>query len=287
QMPANLLAAFGDPVFATETSQTKDSNFNGQEAVATARLRSALRDTELNDGAFDPTKLGRLFFAKHELDRLREVAGEKSLIVTDYAATREKFLSTDLTQYAILHVVTHGLFNPKRPEASGLLLTNVSREEKQLNGFIGLQDIYELRAPVLLVVLSACQTALGKDVRGEGLLGVTRGFMYAGASGVVASLWQVDDEATAELMKFFYSNMLEKGMRPSEALREAQNSIRQQSKWSAPYYWAGFTLQGEYRQTIKPQVRGLATVWIVVIVVGILTLAAGSLWYGRRRMRKV
>ena len=287
QMPANVLAAFGDPVFATNTSQSKDANFNGHDAVAVARLRSALRDTELNDRSFDLTKLGRLFYAKHELDRLREVAGEKALIVTDYAATREKFLTTDLTQFAILHVVTHGLFNPKRPEASGLLLTDVSREEKQLNGFIGLQDIYELRAPVLLVVLSACQTALGKDVRGEGLLGVTRGFMYAGASGVVASLWQVDDEATAELMKFFYSNMLEKGMRPSEALRAAQNSIRQQSTWSAPYYWAGFTLQGEYRQTIKPQVRGLATVWIAVFVVGLLTLAAGTLWFGRRRVRKV
>jgi CHAT domain-containing protein len=218
---------------------------------------------------------------------LREVAGEQALIVSDYAATREKFLSTDLTQFAILHVVTHGLFNPKRPEASGLLLTNVSQGEKQLNGFIGLQDIYELRAPVLLVVLSACQTALGKDVRGEGLLGVTRGFMYAGASGVVASLWQVDDEATAELMKLFYSNMLQKGLRPSEALRAAQNTIRQRPQWRAPYYWAAFTLQGEYRQTIKPEVRGQSSVWILLFVVGLLTLAAGVLWYGRRRARKV
>ena len=287
QMPANVLAAFGDPVFATDTNQTQHANLNSHEAVAVARLRSALRDTELNDRAFDPTKLGRLFYAKHELDRLREVAGAKALIVSDYAATREAFLSTDLTQYAILHVVTHGLFNPKRPEASGLVLSNVSGGDKQLNGFVGLQDIYELRAPVLLVVLSACQTALGKDVRGEGLVGVTRGFMYAGASGVVASLWQVDDEATSELMKNFYSNMLQKGMRPSEALRAAQNTIRQQPMWRSPYYWAGFTLQGEYRQTIKPEVRSAVSMWIALSVVGLLTLGTGMLWYGRRRARKV
>ena len=285
--PTNLLAAFGDPVFATDAGENKDANVNAQHVVATARLRSALRDTALNDRAFDLTKVERLFFAKHELDRLRQVAGEETLFVSDYAATRERFLTTDLTQYAILHVVTHGLFDPKRPQASGLLLTNVSREEKQLNGFIGLQDIYELRAPVLLVVLSACQTALGKDVRGEGLLGVTRGFMYAGASGVVASLWQVDDEATAELMKLFYSNMLENGMSPGEALRAAQNSIRQQPQWRAPYYWAGFTLQGEYRQALKPQVRGLGAGWVVLVVVALLSLGAGALWYTLRRMRRV
>ena len=284
QMPSNSLAAFGDPVFARHTGETKDAKLSGQQVMAAARLRSALRNT--NTRTFDFSKVDRLFYAKHELDRLREVAGETALVVSDYAATREKFLSTDLTQYAILHVATHGLFDPERPEVSGLLLTNVNREEKQLNGFIGLQDIYELRAPVLLVVLSACQTALGKDVRGEGLLGVTRGFMYAGASGVVASLWQVDDEATAELMKLFYSNMLQNGMTPGEALRAAQNSIRQQPHWSAPYYWAGFTLQGEYRQAIKPQVRGVASSWILLIVVGFLTLAAGVLWYGLRRARK-
>ena len=135
------------------------------------------------------------------------------------------------------------------------MLSTVNRDGQEQNGFVGLQDIYGLRAPVDLVVLSACQTALGKDVRGEGLLGLTRGFMYAGASSVVASLWKVDDEATAELMRQFYTNMLRKGMTPADALRAAQNSIRQRPEWQAPYYWAGFTLQGEYRQVIKPARR--------------------------------
>ena len=97
------------------------------------------------------------------------------------------------------------------------------------------------------MVLSACRTGLGKDVRGEGLIGLTRGFMHAGASSVVASLWKVDDEATAELMKNFYANMLQKGMAPAEALRAAQNVVRQNPMWQSPHFWADFNLQGDLK----------------------------------------
>ncbi|HJP90738.1 MAG TPA: CHAT domain-containing tetratricopeptide repeat protein [Pyrinomonadaceae bacterium] len=283
QPAANLLAAFGDPVFAANDAETKQGK-NGESVLAQARLRSALRDTQFNsEGTFS---ISRLFYAKQELDSLRQVAGEKALIITDYAATREQFLKTDLTQYSMLHLVTHGYFDPKEPESSGFLLSTVDRNGRPLQGFIGLKDIYELRAPLLLVVLSACQSALGDDVRGEGLLGVTRGFMYAGASSVVASLWQVDDEATAELMRLFYSNMLEHGMKPGEALRAAQNSIRERPDrpdWHSPYFWAAFTIQGEYDQIIKPQPRGLALRWKVLIAVALLMTMTAGLWYGRRR----
>jgi CHAT domain-containing protein len=101
--------------------------------------------------------------------------------------------------------------------------------------------------PADLVVLSACQTALGKEIRGEGMIGLTRGFMYAGARRVVASLWQVDDLATAELMARFYRGMLNEKLRPAEALRRAQLEMAGQKRWSSPYFWAGFTLQGEWR----------------------------------------
>ncbi|HKN81952.1 MAG TPA: CHAT domain-containing tetratricopeptide repeat protein, partial [Pyrinomonadaceae bacterium] len=290
QPAANLLAAFGDPVFAANGAETKQGK-NGESVLAQARLRSALRDTQLKNETAVFSSVGPLFYAKHELDSLRQLVGEKALIVTDYAATRDQFLKTDLTQYSILHLVTHGYFDPKLPESSGLLLSNIDRDGKPLQGFVGLKDIYELRAPVLLVVLSACQTALGDDVRGEGLLGVTRGFMYAGASSVVASLWQVDDEATAELMKLFYSNMLEHGMKPGEALRAAQNSIRQRPDrpdWHSPYFWAAFTIQGEYDQIIKPQPRGMALRWKILIVFALLTVTAAGFFYGRRwRLRKV
>jgi hypothetical protein len=125
-----------------------------------------------------------------------------------------------------------------------------------------------LRAPVDLVVLSACETGLGHELRGEGLIGLTRGFMYAGATSVVASLWKVQDESTAELMKLFYTEMLQNGKTPAEALRLAQNSIRQTPQWSAPHYWAGFTLQGEYRYPVysPPRTGGGWRLYHVVLL---------------------
>jgi CHAT domain-containing protein len=115
------------------------------------------------------------------------------------------------------------------------------------DGFLRLHDIYGLRLPVELVVLSACNTALGRPVRGEGLVGIVRGFMYAGAKRVVASLWNVNDEATGELMGRFYRRMLLEHRSPASALREAQLSMWQEDRWRSPYYWAAFVLQGEWR----------------------------------------
>ena len=115
------------------------------------------------------------------------------------------------------------------------------------DGFLRVHEIYNLQLPAEVVVLSACQTALGKRIKGEGLVGLTRGFFYAGAERVVASLWQVDDLATAELMRRFYRGMLKEGLRPAAALRAAQLEMAATRSWSAPYYWAGFVLQGDWR----------------------------------------
>jgi len=118
---------------------------------------------------------------------------------------------------------------------------------RRQNGYLSLEDIYNLRLPSDLVVLSACETGLGKEVDGEGLVGLTRGFMYAGASRVVASLWKVDDAATAELMERFYRGMESGGLRPAEALRRAQIEMWQQERWRFPYYWATFQIHGEWK----------------------------------------
>jgi CHAT domain-containing protein len=217
------------------------------------------------------------------LANLRDVAGPDSYVATGFDATREKLAEVDLAQYAILHIATHGILDPKRPEKSGLFFTMVNRNGQAQNGFLGLQDVYRLQAPVDLVVLSACRTGLGKDVRGEGLIGLTRGFMYAGAASVVASLWKVDDEATAELMKRFYANMLREGMTPAAALRAAQNSIRQQPQWSSPYYWAAFTLQGDYRQSIKAMPHRTSYSPMLLIAALGAVLAAGFWFYSRRK----
>ena len=281
-----LLAAFGDPLFSSGLLAT-NSQAADQHAMQTlkiARTRSAVRDIEAIGDSPDDSVVPPLFYAARELNHLREITHGEALVVSNEAATRERFLNTDLTQYAILHLATHGRFNPNRPETSGFLLSTTNREGKKLDGFVGLEEVYGLRAPVILVVLSACQTALGKDVRGEGLVGLTRGFMYAGASSVVASLWNVQDDATAELMKFFYSNMLEHRMEPAEALRAAQNSIRQQPRWRSPHYWAGFTLQGEYNGTIRPaQASSSIPLWLKIILpaVALLLLLALLAWRHR------
>ena len=289
QPAKKVLAAFGDPIFPANYAERKDETATDEivamQQPGMGRWHSALRDIELNGDSFDPSVITPLFYATRELNNLRELAGKDALVVTDFAATRERLLNTDLTQYAMLHLATHGFLDPKRPEFSGLVLSTVNRQGQKIDGFIGLQEIYELRAPVLMVVLSACRTALGKDVRGEGLVGLTRGFMYAGASSVVASLWKVDDAATAELMKLFYSNMLQHGMKPAEALRAAQNSIRQRPEWHSPYYWAAFTLQGEYNQIIntKPEAGRAVLDWKILSISGLLVLGIAIWWYRRRR----
>jgi CHAT domain-containing protein len=122
----------------------------------------------------------------------------------------------------------------------------VDREGKDQDGFLPALEVYNLKLPVDLVVLSGCRTGLGKDVKGEGLVGLTRGFMYAGAARVLVSLWDVDDEATAALMTRFYEGMLGKRhLSPAAALRAAQISIAKEERWRSPYYWAAFVLQGE------------------------------------------
>lgn len=280
-----VLVAFGSPVFESNYSVKADNtnvDIASLQTVNHDRWQQAVRDIGLNGDAFEPSRIQPLFFAGRELANLRQVVGEaQSMIAVDFDASRDNLLQTDLTQYSILHFATHGFLDPKRPENSGLVLSTMTRDGKAQNGFISLQDIYQLRAPVALVVLSACQTGLGKDMRGEGLIGLTRGFMYAGASSVVASLWKVDDEATAELMKRFYQNMLEKGMTPATALREAQNSFRQHPTWSAPYYWAGFTLQGDYRQVVAPDHSYRN--YVVAFFAGVLVLLGIAVLYYRRR----
>ncbi len=288
QPAASLVAAFGDPVFYSSSAKHEDKNGSDQLAMKNPDV-ARLRDIELGKDRFDPAVIPRLFYAARELTNLRELASGRAIVFSDVNATREKLFATDLTQYAILHLATHGGFlDPNRPDSTGLLLSTVDVKGQEINGFVGLEDIYNLHAPVHLVVLSACDTAVGKDMRGEGLVSLTRGFMYAGASSVVASLWTVDDAATAELMKYFYSNLLQHQMQPAEALRAAQNSIRQNPRWSSPYYWAAFTLQGDYQQVIKPvDQKDVPASWlrISVIVAFLMLLGVVIWWYLRSRRR--
>ena len=156
-------------------------------------------------------------------------------------------LTRDLRRHRILHFATHGTLNTEHPELSGLVFSLVDRSGKPIDGFLRLHEIYNLDLDADLVVLSACRTALGKEIHGEGLIGLTRGFMYAGASRVVSSVWNIDDRASALLMSRFYTAMFTKKLAPAAALRDAQLSMLREPRWANPHYWAAFGLQGDWK----------------------------------------
>ena len=193
--------------------------------------------------------LRRLVFSGIEADNIATQLAERDVFkAVGFEASRATVMSPQMSQFRVIHFATHGLIDTEHPELSSLVLSLVDEDGKQQDGWLRLHDVYNLDLNAELVVLSACQTALGREVKGEGLIGLTRGFMYAGAERVVASLWSVQDNATAELMKFFYANMLgEKHLPPAAALRAAQLEMLKNSNKRAPCFWAGFVLQGDWR----------------------------------------
>ena len=281
-----LLAAFGYPAFESNYAELKNRDASALVAQIhkndNEAFSRAMRDIEVTGDALQLSGVQPLENTRTELAYLRDLAGPESLIASGFAASRETLEHTDLSKYAILHLATHAYLDPKRPEYSGFLLSTVGPNGNFQNGYVTVQNVYALRAPVSLVVLSACRTGLGKDIRGEGLISLTRAFMYAGASSIAASLWNVNDEATAELMKQFYTRMLQDGMSPAAALRAAQNSIRQQPLWRSPHYWAAFTLHGEYQQPIRVAAKRevpLTSKTIVLAALLLLGLSSVGVWY--------
>jgi CHAT domain-containing protein len=250
---AKTIAVLADPVFSQDDERVKPSvGANGGSAekqtdrsanpndLNTLTLTRAAREAEVT--------FNRLPFTRKEADRiLALVPPTEQMQVFDFAASRAIATSPQLSQYRIVHFATHGILNSKNPELSGVVLSLVDDKGTVENGFLRLHDIFNLNLPAELVVLSACKTGLGQEVKGEGLVGLTRGFMYAGAPRVLVSLWNVDDEGTSELMSRFYKKMLQEGQKPSAALRAAQIEMLQETKWKSPYYWAAFVLQGEWK----------------------------------------
>jgi CHAT domain-containing protein/tetratricopeptide (TPR) repeat protein len=240
---ARALAVFADPVFTRDdprVSVARLAHTKPAEQTSAADVLRAMTESGL-------TNLRRLRFSRHEAEEIARLADESKLEAVDFAANRKLATSAELGQYRMVHFATHGLINDQHPELSGIVLSLVDEKGQPQNGFLRLYDLYNLKLSADLVVLSACQTAVGKEIKGEGLVGLTRGFMYAGAPRVVASLWQIDDRASAEFMKRFYHGMLSQKLRPAAALRAAQISMQKDTRWNQPHYWAAFTLQGEWR----------------------------------------
>ncbi|WRH68497.1 MAG: CHAT domain-containing tetratricopeptide repeat protein [Planktothrix sp. GU0601_MAG3] len=237
--PEKLLAVLADPVFASTDDRLKSVVLQALKALPPDLERSARESGVLFD---------RLPFTQEEANQILGLVPEdNSLQEVGFNASRETATNPQLSQYRFVHFATHGLLNSENPQLSGLVFSLVNQNGESQNGFLRLYDIFNLSLPAELVVLSACETGLGQEIKGEGLVGLTRGFMYAGASRVVVSLWKVDDQSTAELMVKFYKGILEEGLAPGAALRQAQIQMQNDSGWVPPYYWSGFTLQGEWR----------------------------------------
>ncbi len=224
---------WADPVFGPEDSRLAARPAGKAGAVSAVR---------------DAARLGRLRFSREEAEAIAAAAPAGSVrLELGFAASRDALLGSRLRDFRYIHLATHGVFDTARPELSGLVLSRADALGRPREGFVGLRDIYGLDLGADLVVLSGCQTALGREIRGEGLLGLTRGFFYAGAPRVVASLWRVDDRATARLMARFYRGLWGQGLPAAAALRQARLGLAAEPRYRDPYYWGAFIFQGDWR----------------------------------------
>jgi len=248
--PSHEVAVIADPVFDPNDERIERTANGSTPKPAFSRpgQRVSRSASDVGLTANHGLYLERLTYSRDEAEAILAVTGHPNAFkALDFQANRATALSPELAKYRIVHFATHGFLDSKRPEFSGLVLSLVNRQGKPQDGFLGLEDVYNLKLPVDLVVLSGCQTGLGEEISGEGLNGLTRGFMYAGASRVVASVWSVDDFTTSQLMAKFYRAMERDKMRPAAALRKAQIEMWRHKGWQAPYYWAAFQLQGEWQ----------------------------------------
>jgi CHAT domain-containing protein len=239
------LAVIADPVFSTNDPRMKKGAEEAASQVSTRTLEHVPANAKVNGGALS---IARLPFTRWEADQILAVARSGSnLKAVDFRANRAIATGGELSKYRYVHFATHGYLDTTRAGLSAIVLSLFDEEGKPQDGFLRTHDVYNLKLPAELVVLSACETGLGKDVRGEGLEGLTRGFMYAGARRVVVSLWNVNDKATASLMQHLYAGMLRNNKTPAAALRAAQVEMLRNAQWQSPYYWAPFVMQGEWR----------------------------------------
>lgn len=224
-----------DPV-----SSSDDIRLKGVKTLDTKELiaQNKTRPPGLREG------FGRLRFAQHERDAIKQVI-PKPKILEGFDATIENLYKLKATRYKIFHFITHAISNKTDASLSSIILSGYDNKGYSTVGYLTLPDIVNLQISADLVILSACQTGIGKEVIGEGMLGFTYAFMSIGATKLITTLWDIDDESTSALMTIFYQK-LATGKKPAEALREAQIEIMQQEKWANPFYWAGFTFTGDW-----------------------------------------
>jgi CHAT domain-containing protein len=242
------VAVIADPVFSTLDARFTVSTRAKATTVNTVSTGNDTRIIEhLSGGSGGQLTIGRLPFTKQEADQILAVAPSgANLKAVGFRANRSIATSGELSQYRYVHFATHGYVDAARAGLSAIVLSMIDEQGNAQDGFVRTHDIYNLKLPAELVVLSACETGLGKEVKGEGIEGLTRAFMYAGARRVIVSLWNVNDKATAALMRSLYTGMLRSNKTPAAALRAAQIEMLRTRQWQAPYFWAPFVMQGEW-----------------------------------------
>jgi CHAT domain-containing protein/TPR repeat protein len=231
------VVAFGDPVY-----EASDGRLQLRTSASTIRAMVSTGELK-NDKALTRLVASR-WEAKQIVEMVKPLDGK---LLLDFEASKQSALSTAIAEYRVVHFASHAVVDNDHPELSGIALTMIDEDGRPIDGFLSSYEIFRMKLPAELVVLSACRTGMGKELKGEGLLGLTRGFMYAGTQRVIVSLWDVDDKPTAELMVRFYRSMFVDKMSPAAALRSAQIDLAKDPRWHSPYYWAGFTLQGEWK----------------------------------------
>jgi CHAT domain-containing protein/uncharacterized protein HemY len=213
------LIAFGDPVFEN----------TGNIQIAAVK------------------KFSRLEYTGTEVEKISSLFrnGSADVYLRNDATEENVKKGGELKKFNYIHFATHGYINEEKPDLSSLVLTRGNSSEE--DGFLQATEIFNLNLNADLVVLSACQTGLGKLIRGEGMVGLTRAFMYAGTPSIVVSLWSVSDMSTAVLMGEFYKNLIKNKLTKTDALRKAQLTLIAGGKYAHPFYWAPFILIGDWR----------------------------------------
>jgi CHAT domain-containing protein len=230
------IAIFADPVFSADDERVRAG---AGEAPPASKA----------EPDYPSERLPRLFGTRLESNSITSLlAPGEYLQALDFEANKARVTGEELSRYRIIHFATHALIDSSRPELSAIALSRVDSRGVPRQGLLRAHEIFHMKLNAELVVLSACRTGLGKHVRGEGLLGLTRGFMYAGTPRVVVSLWSLEDSSASELMSRFYKALFgRKRLSPAAALREAQLEILKSRRWHSPYFWAAFVLQGEWK----------------------------------------
>jgi len=270
------ILVFSDPVFS-KTDERLSGIGPARSVIISALLGGFRSITSLDE-------MPRLPASEQEAESIADVVGSRNTVIrSGFAANRESVINGGIDQYKVLHFATHGMINQERPELSGILLSLYDEAgAPQSGGLIRLQDVYGLKLHTDLVVLSACDTALGKDLKGEGLMSLNNAFLGVGAKSVVASLWKVDDNATRQLMTDFYNGLAVRKQSAPVALRNAQLKMYKDPRFRSPFFWASFAAQGDYKRV--PDIGGGIGNWIYLG--GIIPFIALGFYLVKRRRKQ-